>query len=88
MTAARDIPVGASVAAARPPAGGSAHQAASETPTPLAHDTGAAPSDCRCGHGTTWHRRWRECEAPGCTCWAYRKTEKNSARTGGSRPGA
>lgn len=43
----RDIPVGAPVVAARPPAGGSAHPAAPERANPRPHDTGAAATaDC------------------------------------------
>lgn len=58
---ARPVSAPAQGPPARPP-GGSAHQA------------GTASPGCICGHSPVAHRRYRECETPGCTCWAYRKT--------------
>ncbi len=70
---ARDLLLSVPVVAARP-LGGHVQQAAPATPTPLAHDTGAASTGCICGHSRTFHRRYRECVADGCACWTYRKT--------------
>lgn len=84
----RDVPPAVPSGAPSPRrSGGHRAQAAPATTTPASHDTGAATSGCICGHSPVSHRRYRECTADGCVCWAYRKTTNNKSTPRPLQPG-
>lgn len=78
------VPVSVPVAPARPPAGGSVHQVVPASPTSPSAPAGATTSGCVCGHSRVAHRRWQECCADGCLCFAYRRHQSTNTETAGS----